>query len=184
MSDLSAIHLSNAVMVARCPESAGLCIGAKLPKLCARLALYFLVCFTACLPVAAAGMQSNWIGDPSIGEARLISAVTASGDLEKLPLGLEFRLAPGWKIYWRTPGEAGLPPRIDLLVDGDPVESQIKWPVPKRFNAFGFDNYGYDNTVILPLDVSGFTAGTTLQLTGQVEALVCADICVPLGGTV
>ena len=184
MSDLSAIHLSNAVMLARCHESAGLCIGPKLPKLCARLALYFLVCFTACLPVAAAGMQSNWIGDPSIGEARLISAVTASGDLEKLPLGLEFRLAPGWKIYWRTPGEAGLPPRIDLLVDGGPVESQIKWPVPKRFNAFGFDNYGYDNTVILPLDVSGFTAGTTLQLTGQVEALACAEICVPLGGTV
>ena len=53
MSDLSAIHLSNALMLARFHEFAGPCIGTKLPKLCARLALYFLVCFNACLPVAA-----------------------------------------------------------------------------------------------------------------------------------
>ena len=70
------------------------------------------------------------------------------------------------------------------LVDGDPVESRIKWPVPKRFNAFGFDNYGYENTVILPLDVFGFAAGGPLQLSGQIDALVCADICVPLSGAV
>ncbi|GIR33233.1 MAG: hypothetical protein CM15mP46_2280 [Alphaproteobacteria bacterium] len=120
------------------------------------LHLFFVFFCASCLPAAASGLHSNWIGDPSIGEARLISAVTARGDLDFLPLGLEFRLAPKWKIYWRTPGEAGLPPTIDLLADGDPVESRIKWPVPKRFNAFGFDNYGYDNTVILPLDVSGF----------------------------
>ena len=49
-----------------------------------------------------------WVGDPAIGEARLVSAVTGTADLQELPLGLEFRLAPGWKIYWRTPGEAGL----------------------------------------------------------------------------
>ena len=171
-------------MLARCCEPVRRLISSKLPNLCARLALYFAMYFTACLPVTAAGIQSNWIGDPSIGEARLISAVTASGDLKRLPLGLEFRLAPGWKIYWRTTGEAGLPPSVDLLVDGDPVESHIKWPVPKRFNAFGFDNYGYEDTVILPLHVLGFNSGTTLQLSGQIDALVCADICVPLSGSV
>ena len=170
--------------MARCYDSASLFIFAKLPSLCARLALFFAFFCAAYLPAAASGLSSNWVGNPSFGEARLISAVTARGDLDYLPLGLEFRLAPKWKIYWRTPGEAGLPPTIDLLADGDPVESHIKWPVPKRFNAFGFDNYGYDNTVILPLDVSGFAAGGPLQLSGQIEALVCADICVPLSGAV
>ena len=149
-----------------------------------RLALFVAFFCAAFLPAAASSLQSNWIGDPSIGEVRLISAVTARGDLDRLPLGLEFRLAPKWKIYWRTPGEAGLPPTIDMMVDGDPVESRIKWPVPERFNAFGFDNFGYDDTVILPLDVSGFAVGGPLQLSGQIDALVCADICVPLSGTV
>ena len=63
-----------------------------------------------------------WVGDPAIGEARLVSAVNGTGDLQELPLGLEFRLAPGWKIYWRTPGEAGLPPRLELqLASGHAV---------------------------------------------------------------
>jgi suppressor for copper-sensitivity B len=171
-------------MMEKSYDFASLFIFVKLPSLWARFALFFAFFWAACLPAAASGLSSNWVGDPSFVEARLISAVTARGDLYHLPLGLEFRLAPKWKIYWRTPGEAGLSPTIDLLADGVPVESRIKWPVPKRFNAFGFDNYGYDNTVILPLDVSGFVAGGPLQLSGQIDALVCADICVPLSGAV
>ena len=63
---------------------------------------------------AGHALQSDWVGDPAIGEARLVSAVVATGDLDTLPLGLEFTLAPGWKVYWRTPGEAGLPPGLIL----------------------------------------------------------------------
>ena len=124
-----------------------------------------------------------WIGDPAFGEVRLVSAVSAMGNLEELPLGLEFRLAPGWKIYWRTPGEAGLPPTLDLqMANGAPLQSQIEWPVPKRFNAFGFDNFGYADAVILPVAVRGYDRGAALQIRGQIEALVCSDICVPLAG--
>jgi suppressor for copper-sensitivity B len=148
------------------------------------MALFAMFCIAAASPSVATTLHSNWVGDPAIGEARLISSVSATGDLQVLPLALEFRLATGWKIYWRTPGEAGLPPAIDLLADGDAVISQIKWPVPKRFNAFGFDNFGYDSAVILPLQVSGHRPGSSIQLRGQIEALVCADICVPLGGSV
>ena len=126
-----------------------------------------------------------WVGDPEIGEVRLISAVTGTGVLDELPLGLEFRLAPGWKIYWRTPGEAGLPPTLDLQLTNDgAIEHQIAWPAPKRFNAFGFDNYGYENMVILPVTVRGHPKGEAIQIIGQVEALVCANICVPLAGEV
>jgi suppressor for copper-sensitivity B len=148
------------------------------------MALFVVFCIAVASPSVATTLHSNWVGDPAIGEARLISSVSATGDLQVLPLALEFRLATGWKIYWRTPGEAGLPPAIDLLADGDAVISQIKWPVPKRFNAFGFDNFGYDSAVILPLQVSGHRPGSSIQLRGQIEALVCADICVPLGGSV
>ena len=138
-------------------------------------------------PLYAASQSSiatgAWVGDPAYGEVRLVSAVSAMGDLEELPLGLEFRLAPGWKIYWRTPGEAGLPPTLDLqMADGTPLQSQIEWPVPKRFNAFGFDNFGYADVVILPVIVRGHDRGAALQVRGQIEALVCSDICVPLAG--
>lgn len=126
-----------------------------------------------------------WVGDPAIGEARLVSAVNGTGDLQELPLGLEFRLAPGWKIYWRTPGEAGLPPRLELqLASGHAVTSDINWPVPKRFDAFGFDNFGYANKVILPISLEGHPKGAAVQIIGQMEALACADICVPFSGKI
>ncbi len=136
------------------------------------------------MPPANQNMATGaWVGDPAYGEVRLVSAVSAMGNLQELPLGLEFRLAPGWKIYWRTPGEAGLPPTLDLqMANGAPLQSQIEWPVPKRFNAFGFDNFGYADAVILPVAVRGYDRGAALQIRGQIEALVCSDICVPLAG--
>src|SRR5690554_5849285 len=46
-------------------------------------------------------------------EARLIAAVEAVGDLDEVPAGLEVSLPDGWKSYWRSPGDAGLPPALD-----------------------------------------------------------------------
>jgi suppressor for copper-sensitivity B len=135
--------------------------------------------------LASGDAAGPWVGDPAIGEARLVSAVTGTGDLRELPLGLEFRLAPGWKIYWRTPGEAGLPPKLELqLASGHAVTNDIHWPVPKRFDAFGFDNFGYDNKVILPITLKGHPKGAAVQIIGQMEALACADICVPFTGEI
>ena len=135
------------------------------------------------LSPAASAAESGWTGDQIIGEARLVSAVTATGTLQTLPLGLEFTLASGWKIYWRTPGEAGLSPVLDLSDSATPgLSGSFRWPLPTRFDAFGFDNFGYENAVILPFDVTGHVPGTPVQITADLEALACADICVPLAG--
>jgi suppressor for copper-sensitivity B len=145
-----------------------------------------LACLTGSLTTglaSARAAESNWIGDPQIGEARLVSAVAATGDLDRVPLGIEFTLAAGWKVYWRTPGEAGLAPVIDLTASPNPdLAGRISWPLPKRFDAFGFDNFGYANEVILPLELVGHVAGTPLQIIADLEALTCSDICVPFGG--
>jgi suppressor for copper-sensitivity B len=126
-------------------------------------------------------MSGRWVGDPAIAKVRLVSAVTGTSRLERLPLGLEFHLGPGWKIYWRTPGEAGLPPSLTLgLADGTTLKTDISWPVPQRFDAFGFDNFGYADYVILPVSISGFSVGAPQQIRGRIEALVCKEICVPL----
>lgn len=145
-----------------------------------------LMAFVACMTSGLAGArasESDWVGDPQIGEARLVSAVMATGDLDRIPLGIEFTLAAGWKIYWRTPGEAGLAPVIDLAASPNPdITGRISWPLPARFDAFGFDNFGYANEVILPFEVAGHVAGAPLQIIADLDALVCADICVPFGG--
>ena len=70
------------------------------------------------------------------------------------------------------------------LASGHAVTNDIHWPVPKRFDAFGFDNFGYDNKVILPITLKGHPKGAAVQIIGQMEALACADICVPFTGKI
>ena len=90
-----------------------------------------------------------------------------------MPLGLEFTLAPGWKVYWRTPGEAGLPPGLILDDAGTAgIQASFSWPMPTRFDVFGFDNFGYENSVILPVQLSGFSGGDAVVISAALDALV------------
>ena len=116
-------------------------------------------------------------------EAVLLSAVETTGDLDEVQLGLQVSLQPGWKIYWRSPGDAGLPTRL-LLSEASPSELSLKmdYPIPDRFSLFGLDTYGYGDEVIFPVLLRGHQSGQPLSLQAQLDALVCSDICVPFAG--
>jgi suppressor for copper-sensitivity B len=112
-------------------------------------------------------------------QARLLSAVAAVGELDRIPAGLHVKLAEGWKTYWRSPGAAGLPPRVDWSQSSNLAEVGFRWPAPKRFELFGFDNFGYEKEVVFPLDVVPQRLGEPVALRGRAELLVCSDLCVP-----
>ena len=113
-------------------------------------------------------------------EARLIAAVDRVGDLEEVPAGLHLRLPDGWKTYWRSPGDAGLPPRMDFAASINLADSHFAWPAPHRFQLFGLETYGYETEVVFPITLTPVTPGRTLALRGTADVLVCADICVPV----
>ncbi|MBP2298414.1 protein-disulfide reductase DsbD family protein [Azospirillum picis] len=112
-------------------------------------------------------------------EARLVSAVRGTGDLNALPLGLELRLEPGWKTYWRSPGDAGFAPRLDWGRSVNLKEATLAYPAPHRFSVLGFETAGYDTAVVLPIQGVPETAGKAVDLALTAELLVCSEICVP-----
>jgi suppressor for copper-sensitivity B len=114
------------------------------------------------------------------GSARLVSAVSATGMLDRIPLGLQLRLPQGWKTYWRSPGDAGLPARIDWKGSQNLAEATMRWPIPERFSLFGLESYGYEHEVVLPIDARPATPGTAMTINATVDWLVCKEICVPL----
>jgi len=128
-------------------------------------------------PAVAAAASAWQTSDHA--DLRLISAVEATGGAETIPLGLEFRLAPGWKIYWRSPGDAGYPPRITWLERANLAAAEIKWPAPHRFSVLGLETMGYEGTVVLPLEARLERPGEPLALVAQVDYLACSEICVP-----
>lgn len=110
---------------------------------------------------------------------RLISATETTGNAETLKLGLHFKLKPGWKIYWRSPGDAGFPPEPDWAGSDNLKGAKIHWPAPERFEVLGLQTLGYKKEVVLPLTVTRTDPSKALRMTGVVRYLTCDDICIP-----
>jgi len=102
------------------------------------------------------------------------------GDRGQVPLGIQIRLAPEWKTYWRSPGEAGIPPRFDWSKSENLDAITIGWPAPVRYDAFGLETIGYKDEVIFPVTAVLEAPGKALSARLTLGYAVCRDICVPL----
>lgn len=110
-------------------------------------------------------------------KARLVSAVAATGAAKHVRLGIEIKLEPGWKTYWRSPGEGGMPPRFDWGGSANLANVAVAWPAPKRFEIGGLESVGYADHVILPLDVALTQPGEPLAVRLSLQYAVCRQIC-------
>jgi suppressor for copper-sensitivity B len=117
--------------------------------------------------------------DTEFTQVRLISATDTVGESPALLFGLHFRMAPGWKIYWRSPGDAGFPPALNWTRSVNLTSARIAWPAPRRFSILGFETAGYEDEVVLPLQVKINNAGQQATLSGEVNFLTCEKICIP-----
>ena len=62
----------------------------------------------------SAASSSDWIRTDQ-SNLRLISERDGVAGRDSVRIGLQIKLAPGWKTYWRTPGDAGIPPHFDWV---------------------------------------------------------------------
>lgn len=93
--------------------------------------------------------------------------------------GLEIALAPGWKTYWRSPGDAGIPPLFDWRRARNVSGVHVHWPSPGIFHEAGMRSIGYTQTVILPLTIAPGHTDQEMRLRGTMELGICSDICIP-----
>jgi DsbC/DsbD-like thiol-disulfide interchange protein len=96
---------------------------------------------------------------------------------------LHLTLAPGWHTYWRSPGEAGIPPRFDWTGSRNLTSVAFRWPQPQVFDQNGLRTLGYSGDVILPFDVTAAADGP-VTLNAAIDLGVCDTICVPVSLTV
>ena len=130
----------------------------------------------------ARAAASDWSATEQT-KVRLIAASSRVGSAKTLRLGLEFKMKPGWKIYWRSPGDAGFPPRIGWSGSRNVSDATIAWPAPQRFTVLGFNTSGYKKQVVLPLTVHLSQPGQPARLRASVDYLTCAEICIPYSAT-
>ncbi len=141
------------------------------------------------MPAVSGAATSPWQTNEH-GAVRLIAAETALAPGAPVHLGVEFRTAAGWHVYWKNPGDAGFPPRVDLIAPaewvGEDPAIEIEFPTPRRFSLpGGLFAIGYEGEVIYPLAPLGTrplaapAGGGGVRIEVEVDYLTCEIDCVP-----
>ncbi len=98
-------------------------------------------------------------------------------------LGVLFRIKPGWHIYWKNPGDSGLPISVMFALPDEFSVGQLRWPVPARFYRSGdIVDYGYAESVLLSAKVKApaeLSSGSIVPIHAKVSWLSCEKICIP-----
>jgi suppressor for copper-sensitivity B len=121
---------------------------------------------------------SQWILTDQTS-VRLISASTSIGNNQGVRLGLHFKMIEGWKIYWRSPGDAGFPPSLSWKNSENLKKIEFGWPLPSRFSVTGLQTLGYKNEVVFPIKAKVRDINKDLKLRADLSYLACNDICIP-----
>jgi len=99
--------------------------------------------------------------------------------------GIAFQLQPGWKTYWRTPGDSGVPPRFDFSKSDNVEAVTVLWPAPTKFDdGAGGNSLGYHDQVVLPLRIVAKNADKPVTLRADINYAVCEKLCIPVEANV
>jgi DsbC/DsbD-like thiol-disulfide interchange protein len=95
--------------------------------------------------------------------------------------GIAFDLQPGWKTYWRTPGDSGVPPRFDFSKSENVEAVTVLWPAPTQFDdGAGGHSMGYQKQIVLPLRIVAKNPDKPVTLRADVNYAVCEKLCIPV----
>ncbi len=135
-----------------------------------------LLLFLLCAAAAAAPVQIDHVEVELIAER---NALTVGGDNW---VALRMRPDAGWHVYWRNPGDSGIPTTLEWQLPEGVAAGEIHWPYPHRHSLGDLTNYGYGEETLhlVPLQVGPGTTGK-VQLQAKAKWLVCKDVCIPGG---
>jgi len=140
----------------------------------------FLLALPFGLAVASAAVPAQAQSDnpADMVQIRVLPGWSESGGSHMAALHLT--LAPGWKTYWRAPGDAGIPPSMDLQGSNNLSDVTPIWPTPDVFSQNGMQTVGYARELVLPLRVTPQDAGQPATIAARMQIGICATICVPV----
>lgn len=139
---------------------------------------------SAALAAFAAGNASAASSDTvAAGEAKVRLLASGLSDTNSAPVfvgGVEITLTPGWKTYWRYPGDAGIPPRFDWSGSENLAKVEVLYPAPKRImDGSGTTSIGYETRVIFPLRIYPKDAAKPVTLKLKLDFATCEKLCIP-----
>jgi DsbC/DsbD-like thiol-disulfide interchange protein len=114
-------------------------------------------------------------------KASLLSEIQAVQPGQAITVGIRLQMEKGWHTYWRNPGDSGLPTRARWELPAGFTAGEIQWPYPSRFTSGPLVNYGYEDEVLLPIEirVPASVAESQVRIAVRVDWLECQEACLP-----
>jgi DsbC/DsbD-like thiol-disulfide interchange protein len=138
-----------------------------------------LLCLNAAAP-ARSQDSSAWNTDSHAATRLLAGALVNTPNRSFVRAGIEIHLDPGWKTYWRYPGDTGVPPTFDFAGSTNVKSIVVQWPAPESFpDGAGGHSIGYVGDIILPLQVIPADATRSPSVHVKLNYAVCGNLCVP-----
>jgi DsbC/DsbD-like thiol-disulfide interchange protein len=98
-------------------------------------------------------------------------------------IGVLFKIKPAWHIYWKDPGDSGLPTSIKFVLPDEFSVGKLQWPVPARFYRPGdIIDYGYAESALFLAKVKTPTSishGSSVPIQARITWLSCEKVCIP-----
>ena len=135
----------------------------------------FLLLLSLAVPAEALAARSAW-SPAAQSQLRLLLAAPEAGRIDG---GIEIVLDPGWYTYWRSPGEAGVPPVFDFSGSENVADVQVLYPAPERYDDGFSISLIYRDEVVFPLVVTPVDATRAVTLNLAARYGVCRDVCIP-----
>ena len=115
----------------------------------------------------------------SLAEAKLVVDTFLRQNDSTISIGVLINLKDDWHIYWRNPGDSGLPTEIEFILPNGVTASEIKFPIPEIFTSDEIVNYGYSHQVLLmsELSIPNNFSQKEISLSAKLTSLICKDLC-------
>lgn len=148
------------------PSLLGLAVGA------------FLCIASPSIGAAASPGESAWVSSTD-SKVRLVSGTPDIDGKASLIAGVQLRMDPGWKTYWRNPGDSGVPPSFDFKGSKNLKQAVLLYPAPHRIADANGTAIGYDDEVVFPMKITPEHEGEPVELKLAFEYGLCKDLCIP-----
>jgi DsbC/DsbD-like thiol-disulfide interchange protein len=138
---------------------------------------------TMCLALPGASLaapsgETPWVKE-TYSAVRLVSGTVTGLSNDRVIAGVQIRLDPGWKTYWRSPGDSGVPPSFDWAGSKNLKSAEVLYPAPRRFADASGTAIGYEDEVVFPVMVTPEKPGEPVELKLNIDYGLCKSLCIP-----
>lgn len=85
-----------------------------------------------------------------------------------------------WHVYWRNPGDSGVPTIVEWRLPKGWKAGPVQFPVPKRFGSEGGMAYGHDGEIVLLAQITPDAKSSgAVKIGANVLFLACLEACIP-----